>query len=179
MRFLLLLLSLLLFSISFSQSSEPCDSIFKSTTDQFSGKTETSTDLVIIENDGKKLGWRVYINKGKALENYLMVSLIAVDASGLGCIDDNAKIIFLFEDDTRKEFANGFKFNCDGIGGFSLYYKGLGSKQYQADFKKLAQTKVKAIRITLTKEYYDFTFSKEQSAEILNAFSCAASIAGL
>lgn len=172
MRTILLSLSLLSLSVAFSQDSS-CDSIFKSGADKFTESKELETDLALIENGGKKLGWQVGFSKGKGiLENYVKISLVAVDAKGLGCIDNKAKIIVLFADNSKKEFPNAFSFNCDGFAGIYLYHKGMGTKQNVADLKKLGQVGIKAIRISLSSEYYDFDFTENQTSELLTVLSC-------
>lgn len=148
--------------------NEPCDSLFKTTVDKFTSVSVTETELIPVENNEQKIALRLTKN-----DKRITFNTIPMNPSGLGCIDADAKITFLFSDGTKMECVNMYSFNCNTLTGVAFYTKGMGSKPFIERARKLSTTKLKAVRIALSKSYFDYDFTDEQSEWINNAFKCA------
>lgn len=158
-------------------SAQACDSFLVETKDKFTGETKIATEDVKIVNNDKQITWKLSISSG-IYKDIITLTLRADRPSGAGCVDEYARTILLLEDDTKIEAINMYAFNCDAIVGLMFFSKGLASKSYVKQLERLRTKRIKAIRITLNREFYDIDIPSDNADEIKQAVECALSRLG-
>lgn len=172
MKALIITAIVLLPSLGFCQD---CDSILIKEKDKFTDKKELGTEMVEIANADQKILWRISLHEKSGYEKQRAnFSLVVFEESVSGCIDDGAKIIFLFSDNSKITRTNTFSFNCKGIAGIPFYMKGMGG--HAKELEKFSTLRLQSVRISLMSTYYDYDFLPDQADDIMQAFKCAVAI---
>ena len=84
------------------------------------------------------------------------------------CIDKNAKMQLLFEDDTRLTITSSNDFNCKGS--FVVYFGGNFGKEYELNL--LRTKKVKTMRVYTSSGYHQEDLSDEVAIKLMTTFDC-------
>ncbi len=151
-------------TIAETKLSLECSDLISTKTDKMTGKSSTSsTETLIISDDGGKNGFGIYFMD---LSGTIVFSIQAVGAGS--CIDDDNKMNVLFRDGTRLELINNAKFNCDAK--FTLYFGGSFGKKKELEIFRTKE--IETMRIWTSKSYVEKDFSSDQSKQFMKTIDC-------
>lgn len=110
-------------------------------------------------------------NKGFVID-FLKPSILIWSIDVVGgpskCIDKNAKIQLLFEDDTRLTMTSNNDFNCKGS--FVVYFGGQFGNEYS--LLQLRTKKVVTMRVYTSSGYHQEDLKDEDAIKLMNTFDC-------
>jgi hypothetical protein len=110
-------------------------------------------------------------NKGFVID-FLKPSILIWSIDVIGgpskCIDKNAKIQILFDDDTRLTMTSNNDFNCKGS--FVVYFGGQFGNEY--NLIQLRTKKVVTMRVYTSSGYHQEDLSDEDAIKLMNTFDC-------
>jgi len=84
------------------------------------------------------------------------------------CIEKNAKLQVLFDDDTRLTMTNVNDFNCKGS--FVIYFGGNFGNEY--NLIQFRTKKIKTMRVYTSSGYVQEDLSDEIATKLMNTFDC-------
>jgi hypothetical protein len=150
----------MLISVSlFAQDCEMLDIHYDKMEDK---STKTIKKRIAISASGEK-GFVIDF-----LKPSILIWSIDVVGGPSRCIEKNAKLQVLFDDDTRLTMTNNNKFNCDGS--FVIYFGGQFGNEY--NLIQFRTKKVKTMRVYTSSGYHEEDLSDEVSIKLMNTFDC-------
>lgn len=159
----LLLLSVLLPFFTFAQTE--CDSTLKESRDKFTDRVSFDSEPLEIKRDGKEVG--AFVASYNPKSKYTALIFIV---NGDGCVDDNAKITFLFDDNSKLDEYTFNKFNCDGS--FSIVITDKNLKKGKTIVSAMSEKKLTAARFAFRKGYKDIDFTEDESSHFKQLATC-------
>lgn len=159
-----MLLVLLIPAFSYSQ----CSLLIESNVDKFTDEKSWSNKTPII------------IKSGSGTIELFCIKLASKDAFitfhgtsvKFGCTDENSKIYFLFDDNTKYTYTSQSEFGCDNT--ITSYISGSIGDTALENF--ILNKPIKAIRISTMTGIIDFDIPKNTGADIKSIFNCFKSI---
>ncbi len=150
--------------VSSNTTEGDCSDYIQSRTDKMTGNSYSHIkEPLIISTDGKT-GFKISLLESKGA----IIFSITVVKSGFGCVDDDASIIILFDDNTRITLITNTKFNCKGD--VTTYFKGVFGKEDQ--LRQLTEKKIQAIRVNSRNGLADQDFSETDAAKFQRSLIC-------
>jgi len=152
----------MLMLISVSLFAQDCDMLDVHYDKMDNKSTKTIKKRIAITETG---------NKGFVID-FLKPSILIWSIDVVGgpskCIDSKAKLMILFDDDTRLTMINNNDFNCKGS--FVVYFGGNFGNEYS--LIQLRTKKIKTIRVYTTGGYHQEDLSDEVATKLMNTFDC-------
>ncbi|MDQ3750540.1 MAG: hypothetical protein M3367_16220 [Acidobacteriota bacterium] len=146
-----------------SETTGNCSEYIGNFTDRMTGSSAiTGKSRIVISSDGGKTGI--------ALTTMLLGEIIALNVTTVsgGCIDENTRVLILFEDGTKLNLKSSNKFNCKGD--VTLFFGGqLGNTDA---LETIITKKVKAMRVNTLNSFVEQDFSESDAKKLMNTFIC-------
>ena len=161
MKYLFLILLLNFTSSSYYTTTNndfPCNKILVTTTDDMTGKTNTSTRNFVLTGNVKWLFIR-YNNR----------LLLSATINNRPCIDRNSKMIFKLDNDEQIRFYNYLDFNCKGRSTVALKTKG---KRNLKQIEPFLKHRIKKIRLYQENGYKDVVLTTIEQIQVQQVLKC-------
>lgn len=142
-----------------------CSNWISTEIDKMEGTTSTaSKKAIVVSTDGGKEGLGIFMVKYSKDG-----AILSIQTAGAGrCIDEGAKINFLFTDGSRLVLSNEGKFNCKGKS--TVYFGGVFGKKSQLG--ELKTKKIQTMRVWTSDGFIEKDFTTDNQEEFFNVINC-------